>query len=52
MRCFFGEEINMEEIKTILQNGEPMGFDQEEQEDLDKEIVDLKEPFDPKQIDI
>lgn len=42
----------MEEIKTILQNGETMGFDQEEQEDLDKEIVDLKEPLDPKQIDI
>jgi len=29
-----------------------MEFDKEEQEDLDNEIADLKEPFDPKQIDI
>ncbi|CCK81021.1 DUF262 domain-containing protein [Desulfobacula toluolica] len=42
----------MEEIKTILQDKDTMEFDIEEQEDLDNEIADLKEPFDPKQIDI
>ena len=52
MSCFFGEQINMEERKIISQTEDLIEFDKEEQEDLDKEIVDLKEPFDPKQIDI
>lgn len=42
----------MEEIKIISQNGDTMEFDRDEQEDLNQEIADLKEPFDPKEIDI
>ena len=38
--------------KTVFQNESTFEFDQEEQKDLDNEIIDLKEPFDPKQIDI
>ncbi|MBF0233772.1 MAG: DUF262 domain-containing protein [Desulfamplus sp.] len=42
----------MEEIKTVSQHEETIEFDREEQEDLNQEIADLKEPFDPKEIDI
>lgn len=42
----------MKEIKTASQNEDTIEFDRDEQEDLNQEIVDLKEPFDPKEIDI
>jgi hypothetical protein len=42
----------MEENHTLTSNNSTTDFDTEEQTDLDNEIIDLKEPFDPKKIDI
>ncbi|MEA2104745.1 MAG: hypothetical protein U9P79_08935 [Candidatus Cloacimonadota bacterium] len=39
----------MEENKISKQNESAADFDPEEQEDLDKEIIDLKEPFNTSQ---
>ncbi len=37
---------------ATISTGSETDFDAEEQQDLDSEIIDLKEPFDPKKIDI